>query len=214
MHAPDVGLTPATLLAAAQVPAKVLTRAHRQCRGAPHGRAHLRRAARHRHGRAQPARGRPRGARRCTPRRCWPRAPPQPQASKVFPFKPRERVVTRIDQRRSARRESAAQASAAGHAPLRPPRHAGARACTARGACRRRRCADDRRVSRAPMLLRCAGPPPTAAASLRAPAAGLTERLDRMLARWRRPGRQTEHEHEAPAPDARSLRRAAGGASI
>ena len=36
---------------------------HRQRRGAPHDRAHLRRAAGHRHGRAQPARGRPRGAR-------------------------------------------------------------------------------------------------------------------------------------------------------
>ncbi len=132
------------------------------------------------------------------------RRAPQPQASKVFPFKPRERVVTRIDQIRSARRQSMAPASAR-VIPLRPqpmpePELAPLVA-TAAGA-----LADDRRLTRAPMLYVVPGSPERP--SLRA-RAGLTERLDRVLVESP-PGPETEQEHEAPAPD-REVAAAGGG---
>ena len=194
VHAPNLGLTAATLVATAQVPAKVLTRAianagERRAIEAIYDEllatgtveANLPeddRLVRDLH--AEEVLG---------------RRAPQPQASKVFPFKPRERVVTRIDQLRSMRRQSTATASAR-IIPLRPqpmpePELAPLVASAAGT------LADDRRITRAPMLYVVPDSPERP--SLRA-RAGLTERLDRVLVESP-PGLETEPEHEAPAPD-------------
>ena len=194
VHAPNLGLTAATLVATAQVPAKVLTRAianagERRAIEAIYDEllatgtveANLPeddRLVRDLH--AEEVLG---------------RRAPQPQASKVFPFKPRERVVTRIDQLRSMRRQSTATASAR-IIPLRPqpmpePELAPLVASAAGT------LADDRRITRAPMLYVVPDSPERL--SLRA-RAGLTERLDRVLVESP-PGLETEPEHEAPAPD-------------
>ena len=50
--------------------------------------------------------------------------PPQPEVSKVFPFKPRERVVTRIDQQRSRHGRDADAASTMSCRCGAPPRAA------------------------------------------------------------------------------------------
>ena len=136
VHAPDVGLTAATLLAAVQVPAKVLAR---RIADAEERRTIERiydellatgtveknlseddRAVRELHAQEVLA-ARPR----------------QPEVSKVFPFKPRERVVTRVEQ---------ARPPAGGDAPRRPS-HSAARCCAARAgiapAAALRRVADD-----------------------------------------------------------------------
>ncbi len=180
VHAPDVGLTAATLLAAVQIPAKVLAR---RIADAEERRTIERiydellttgtveknlseddRAVRALH--AAGSAGRPSDA--------------SQQVSKVFPFQPRERVVTRVEQaqdRASGRRRagvgpdhSAARSGAARAAPVcdRRPRL-------------RRQIADDYRITRAPMLHVVPSAPretdePT---PLRA-RAGLADRLERV----------------------------------
>jgi hypothetical protein len=107
VHAPDVSLTPAMLLATVQIPIKVLTRRvadteerrnieriYDELAATGTVEQHLPeddRAVRELHEREVVAK----------------QAPP-PQVSKVFPFKPRERVLTRVDQRRAARSEDEA----------------------------------------------------------------------------------------------------------
>ena len=105
---------------------------HRRCRGAP------RRSSASTTSCWRPARWK-RTCRRttarcapCMPRRCWPQRPPQPQVSKVFPFSPRERVVTRVDQARQrapggrgagvGQDHPAARAVGAGNRTARQPR--------------------------------------------------------------------------------------------
>ena len=100
MHAPDVSLTAATLLAAVQMPIKVLARRVAD--------AEERRVIERMydeliaHGtvdRQLPEDDRQ--VRDLHARRSWPA--PQPPVSKMFPFKPREKVVTRIDRERAVR---------------------------------------------------------------------------------------------------------------
>lgn len=194
VHAPSFGPTAATLIAAAQVPAKVLTRAIAN--------AGERRAIEAIYDELL-ATGTveanlpedDRLVRDLHAEEVLRRRAPQPEASKVFPFKPRERVVTRIDQLRSVRRESRAMASAR-IIPLRPQpmpeSELAPLVASAHGA-----LPDDRRNTRAPMLYVVPDSPERL--SLRA-RAGLTERLDRVLVDSP-PGPETEQEHEAPDPD-------------
>ena len=112
VHAPDVGLTAATLLAAVQIPAKVLAR---RIADAEERRTIERiydellttgtveenlseddRAVRVLH--AAGSAGRP--------------SEPASRCRKYFPFQPRERVVTRVEQARTARQDGDAPASA------------------------------------------------------------------------------------------------------
>ena len=179
VHAPDVGLTAATLLAAVQIPAKVLAR---RIADAEERRTIERiydellttgtveknlseddRAVRVLHAQEVLA-----------------ARPSQPEVSKVFPFQPRERVVTRIEQARTAREDGDAPASAQ-IIPLRapaPPAPAMAPAAAAPV-----EIADDYRITRAPMLHVVPSAPreidePT---PLRA-RAGLADRLERVEA--------------------------------
>ena len=119
VHAPDVGLTAATLVAAAQIPVKVLARRVAD--------AEERRTIERIYDEllatgtveAEPVRRRSRGARPARCRRCWP-TPAPAGGVEGFPVQPRERVVTRVEQARTARREGEAPASAK-IIPLRAP---------------------------------------------------------------------------------------------
>jgi hypothetical protein len=147
VHAPDVGLTAATLLAAAQVPVKVLARRVAD--------AEERRAIERVYDELL-ATGTveanlsddDRAVRALHAEEVLAQRPPQPQVSKVFPFSPRERVVTRVDQARSARREGDEPASAK-IIPLRAP---SAPAIAPAAAEAPAQIADDYRITRVPML--------------------------------------------------------------
>ena len=181
VHAPDVGLTAATLLAALQVPAKVLMR---RIANAEERRTIERiydellatgtvernlseddRVVRALHAEEVLVN----------------RAPPQ-EVSRVFPFRPRERVVTRVDQLKSARQQDDSQISAdiiplraPSPAPAPEPRHAPAAEAPAPAV------ADDYRITRVPMLhvVPNAQSDAVGRTPLRA-RAGLTDRLDRI----------------------------------
>lgn len=116
VHAPDMGLTAATLLAAAQIPVKVLARRVAD--------AEERRAIERVYDELL-ATGTvetnlsedDRAVRALHAEEVLAQRPPQPQVSKVFPFSPRERVVTRVDQAIIARQEGDAPASAPAACP-------------------------------------------------------------------------------------------------
>ena len=119
VHAPDVGLTAATLLAAAQIPAKVLARRVAD--------AEERRAIERVYDELlatgtveRTCSEDDRAVRALHAEEVLAQRPPQPQVSKVFPFSPRERVVTRVDQA-STRGGRATRAASAEIIPLRVP---------------------------------------------------------------------------------------------
>jgi len=187
VHAPDVGLTAATVLAAARIPVKVLARRVAD--------AEERRAIERVYDELL-ATGTvevnlsedDRTVRALHAEEVVARRPPQPQVSKVFPFSPRERVVTRVDQARSARREGEAPASAQ-IIPLRTPAPpVPAIAPVAEVAAAPAQIADDYRITRAPMLhvvpKEQTGEPPRMPLRARA---GLTDRLERVEAPPPRP---------------------------
>jgi hypothetical protein len=117
--APEIRLGPATLLAAVQAPAKVLARGLAEARE--------RRAVEAIYDELQ-ATGtvethlpeEERVVRDLFAREVLARRAPLPQAAEVFPFRPRERVVTRVDRQREARKQEAILASAE-IIPLRRP---------------------------------------------------------------------------------------------
>jgi hypothetical protein len=119
VFAPDVGLTGATLLAAVQTPARALAR-HR-------ANAEARRAIERMYDELL-ATGTvekhlpedDRLVRDLYAQQVLAARTPRPQASQVFPFRPRERVVTRVDRLREERSEDARLASAE-IIPLRRP---------------------------------------------------------------------------------------------
>ena len=165
---------PATLLAAVQMPFKLHRPPHRQRGGAPPGRAHVRRAARHRHGREEPARGRPHGARSaCAGGAGQARA--AAAGVEGVPFKPRERVVTRIEQQRGAAAATERRPQPTSCPACQPRR------CQLAGtedACGRRSA-----VQRPARPAPCRGSERSAARQpIAPPAAGLTERLERVAA--------------------------------
>jgi predicted flap endonuclease-1-like 5' DNA nuclease len=109
--------------------------------------------------------------------------PPQPQVSKIFPFSPRERVVTRVDQAIITRREGEAPASAK-IIPLRVPAAPAAPAIApAAEVSAPEQIADDYRITRAPMLHVVPSAPGENVEPMPLRArAGLTDRLDRVEA--------------------------------
>ena len=119
VFAPEVRLPAATLLAAVQAPARAFANAVRN--------ADERRAVERVYDELQATgtveknlREDERVVRDLYAREVLARRAPAPEASQVFPFRPRERVVTRIDRQREARRQEAALASAE-VIPLRRP---------------------------------------------------------------------------------------------
>jgi hypothetical protein len=111
VHAPDVGLTAATLLAAAQVPAKVI--AKRMANAEERRRVErifdeLLATGTVEHNLPEDDRV----VRDLHAQEVLKARVPQPEVSQVFPFKPRERVVTRIDQRRGRGADTPRLASA------------------------------------------------------------------------------------------------------
>jgi hypothetical protein len=115
VFAPEVGLKAATLLATLQVPARALARRTAN--------AEERRAVERMYDEliatGTVEQHLPEGDRvvRDLYAQVLAARPPQPQASQVFPFRPRERVVTRIDRLREARGQAVASADII---PLRP----------------------------------------------------------------------------------------------
>ena len=182
VHAPDVGLTAATLLAAAQIPVKVLARRVAD--------AEERRAIERVYDELL-ATGTveanlsedDRAVRALHAEEVLAQRPPQPQVSKVFPFSPRERVVTRVDQARNA----PPGGRRAGVGPDHPAARSGGtgRACHCTGGrdgCPRQ-IADDYRITRAPMLHVVPSAPRENAEPMPLRArAGLTDRLERVEA--------------------------------
>jgi predicted flap endonuclease-1-like 5' DNA nuclease len=177
-HAPDLALTPATLVAAAQVPFKLIKR---RIADAEERRLIERiydelittgtveknlpednRMVRELHAQEVLAQ----------------RAPP-PQVSKVFPFKPRERVVTRIERERASRAEADAtgESNVVNLRAVPPPA--------------------EQRVPE-PAAIE-AEPPSAAVPALARPKAGLTERLGRVTA----PPPRGVPKAEPRAPDPR-----------
>jgi Domain of unknown function (DUF4332) len=119
-HAPDVRLTAAALLATAQVPVKLIARRMAN--------AEERRTVERIYDELlatgtveQNLPADDRLVRDLHAREVLGARAPQPEASKVFPFKARERVVTRIDQRRTARPEARASAEIISIAPAARP---------------------------------------------------------------------------------------------
>jgi hypothetical protein len=172
--APDIGLTAATLLAALEIPVKLLARRIAD--------AEDRRTIESIYDELL-ATGTveanlpedDRVVRALHAREVLAQRPPQPQVSKVFPFRPREQVVTRVDRARVARQAS--DAAPAEIIPLRAaPQPAPAAAAMAPAP-----FAEDYRITRAPMLHLVSSRPGEdgARASLRA-RAGLTDRLERV----------------------------------
>ena len=152
MHAPEVGLTAATLLAAVQVPMKLLTRRIAN--------AEERRAIERVYDELiatgtveQNLSEDDRAVRALHQQEVLDARPSKPEPSKVFPFQPRERVVTRVDQVRAARQGGGAAPVSAQIIPLRAPAPvtqvpaAAAVAATASA-----EPAEDYRITRAPML--------------------------------------------------------------
>jgi hypothetical protein len=119
VHAPEFGLAGATLLAALQAPARMAAnrRANaREWRAVEAIYDELQATGTvERHLPEEERRVRERYAAEVLARRA-----PGPQVSQVFPFRPRERVVTRVDRERAARRREAALAPGA-VIPLRRP---------------------------------------------------------------------------------------------
>lgn len=183
VHAPDVGLTAATLLAAVQIPAKMLTRRIAD--------ADERRAVERIYDELlttgtveENLSEDDRVVRALHAAEVLAARPPQPEVSKVFPFQPRERVITRVEQARAARREGEASASAQ-IIPMRalPPAPAPGPA-VAPAATASVEAADDYRITRAPMLhLVASAPRESAEAAPLRGRAGLTDRLDQVSAR-------------------------------
>ena len=203
VHAPDVGLTAATLLAAAQIPVKVLARrvadteerraierVYDELLATGTVEANLSeddRAVRALHAEEVLA-----------------QRPPQPQVSKIFPFSPRERVVTRIDQARNAQREGEASASASAQIiPLRVPAAPAAPAIApAAEMDAPRQIADDYRITRAPMLHVVPSVPRENVEPMPLRArAGLTDRLERVEASPPRP-QPRSNDNDAGQEDA------------
>ena len=152
VHAPEVGLTAATLLAAVQVPMKLLTRRIAN--------AEERRAIERVYDELiatgtveQNLSEDDRAVRALHQQEVLDARPSKPEPSKVFPFQPRERVVTRVDQVRAARQGGGAAPVSAQIIPLRAPAPvtqvpaAAAVAATASA-----EPAEDYRITRAPML--------------------------------------------------------------
>jgi hypothetical protein len=109
VHAPEIGLTAATLLAALQMPGRMAVNRRAALRE--------RRAVEAIYDELQATgtveRNLPEEERRVRERYAsdvLAQRAPGPQASQVFPFRPRERVVTRVDREREARRREAALA--------------------------------------------------------------------------------------------------------
>lgn len=148
VHAPDVGLTAATLLAAVQIPAKVLARRIAD--------AEERRMIERIYdellttGTVEKNLSEDdRVVRVLHEQEVLAARPSQPEVSKVFPFQPRERVVTRVEQARTAREDGGVAASAQ-IIPLRaPPSPPPASAPVSAAP---EEIADDYRITRAPML--------------------------------------------------------------
>ena len=201
VHAPDVGLTAATLLAAAQIPVKVLARRVAD--------AEERRAIERVYDELL-ATGTveanlsedDRAVRALHAEEVLAQRPPQPQVSKVFPFSPRERVVTRIDQARNAQREGEATASAQ-IIPLRVPAAPAAPAMApAAEMDAPRQIADDYRITRAPMLHVVPSAPRENVEPMPLRArAGLTDRLERVEASPPRP-QPRSNDNDAGQEDA------------
>ena len=119
VFAPEIRLGPATLLAAVQAPAKALARGLADARE--------RRAVEAIYDELQTTGTvethlpeEERLVRDLYAREVLAKRAPSPQAAEVFPFRPRERVVTRVDRQREARRQEAMLASA-DIIPLRRP---------------------------------------------------------------------------------------------
>ena len=119
VHAPETGLAAATLLAALQAPARMAANRSanaREWRAVEAIYDELQATGTvERHLPEEERRVRDRYAAEVLAQRA-----PGPQASQVFPFRPRERVVTRVDREREARRREAALAPGA-VIPLRRP---------------------------------------------------------------------------------------------
>ena len=157
-HAPDVGLTLPTLLATLKVPAKVLTR---RIANAEERRT-VERIYDELLATGTVERNLPeddRTVRELHAKEVLARLAPQPEASKVFPFKPRERVQTRIETERAARGPIRTPAEVI---PLRVAPVAAPVAVPA--------------VAVAAPAHRVAAPPPAAAASAPMPAPAVAER--------------------------------------
>jgi Domain of unknown function (DUF4332) len=175
--APDIGVTAATLIAAAQIPAKLIARRMAD--------AEERRTVERIYDELL-ATGTvelnlpddDRAVRALYAQEVLAARPPQPQVSKVFPFKPRERVVTRVDQARAARRVEETSAEVI---PLRVPAAASAAALIPVEAPAASAVAHASNVTHAPMLyLVPAKAPADVIARAPRPRSGLTERLDRI----------------------------------
>ncbi|HEU4379600.1 MAG TPA: DUF4332 domain-containing protein [Hyphomicrobiaceae bacterium] len=123
MHPPETALLPATLLAAVQVPVKVLTRRLAD--------AQERRQVERMYdeliatGTVEKSLSEDdRAVRDLHAAEVLAKLPPKPEASKVFPFTPRERVVTRIDQRRAVATPGANVVQLRSQALIRPAANA------------------------------------------------------------------------------------------
>ncbi len=175
-HPPEVALTPAILLATAQVPFKLIAR---RIAGAEERRVIERmydeliatgtveknlseddRMVRDLHAAEVLA-----------------KRPPQPDASKIFPFRPRERVVTRVEQQRAARRSAVPAASnvvalrtapppVPARAPAPDPAAAAAAPASTLAVAREQSSSKSAPAAEVPAAVR--------------PRAGLTDRLDRL----------------------------------
>ncbi len=181
MPAPDVGVTAATLIAAAQIPAKLLAR---RIANAEERRT-VERIYDELLATGTVERNLPeddRMVRALYAQEVLAARSPQPQVSKVFPFRPRERVVTRIDQARAARR---VQEPSAEVIPLRAPAPAPAAALTPADAVETAAASAAPRISNvthAPMLSIVPATQPADGMAVRTPRprSGLTDRLERI----------------------------------
>ncbi len=178
--APDVGVTAATLIAAAQIPAKLLAR---RIANAEERRT-VERIYDELVATGTVERNLPEDdlmVRTLYAQEVLAGRSPQPQVSKVFPFRPRERVVTRIDQARAARR---VQEPSAEVIPLRAPAPTPAAAFIPADAVEAPAAAVPRisNVTRAPMLsiVPATQPADGMVARTPRPRAGLTDRLERI----------------------------------
>ena len=161
------------------------------------GRAHVRRADHDRDRGEDAARGRSRGA-GLHAEEVLAKLPPKHEASKVFPFMPRETVVTRIDQRRAAQ-----QHGNAGNVVQLRARPAGASSHRSRhGARRRPPTTPHRRGHLRGLHIALERRTRNAGRAVRAKA-GLTERLERIPVAALKP-REREAE---PGPGRASSRR-------
>jgi hypothetical protein len=176
VRAPDVGVTAATLIAAAQIPAKLIARRIAD--------AEERRAVERIHDELLATgtveRNLPedeRVVRALYAEEVLASRPRQPQASKVFPFRPRAQVVTRVDQARAAR----TGAQSADVIPLRAPAPASAPApAPAAEAPAASATPSFSNITRAPMLHIVPSAPAPDVARAPRQRAGLTDRLDRI----------------------------------